>query len=163
MSMISKEPAWGATTFKTLSGALLGPVMGSVLGVVVGATTISPAWAAEPSGAPQMTAAEFDAYVTGKTLTYSQDGAAYGAEEYLPGRRVRWSYLDGRCQEGFWTVDLDLICFIYDNDPTPQCWSFSATPTGLRARFENEPGATELYETQASDEPLYCMGPDVGM
>ena len=47
------------------------------------------AGAESPLPAP-MTAAEFDAYATGKTLTYSQYGEIYGTEEYLPNRRVRW-------------------------------------------------------------------------
>ena len=47
-----------------------------------------------------MSAAEFEAYTTGKTLTFSSDGYAYGMEEYDADRRVRWSFLDGDCREG---------------------------------------------------------------
>ena len=36
-----------------------------------------------------MSAAEFEAYVSGKTLFYEADGRRYGVEEYLSDRRVR--------------------------------------------------------------------------
>lgn len=114
--------------------------------------------AAEP-----MNAAEFDAYTRGKTFYYGSAGAAYGAEEYLAGRRVLWTFLDGQCQEGVWYEDDGLICFVYETQPEPQCWSFSRDPGGLMARFENDPGQTELYELRQSDEPLACPGPEIGV
>lgn len=110
-----------------------------------------------------MSAAEFDTYTRGKTFYYGAAGAPYGAEEYLEDRRVRWSFLDGKCQEGHWYEDGGLICFLYDNQPDPQCWSFVRSPAGLIARFENDPAQTELYEVEKSDEPLMCLGPDVGV
>lgn len=110
-----------------------------------------------------MTAEEFEAYSTGKTLTFGQLGQPYGAEQYLPNRRVRWSYLDGQCKEGRWFEDLELICFVYDDDPVAQCWSFFETPNGLEARYENDPEDVSLYVAQESIEPLMCIGPDVGV
>ena len=110
-----------------------------------------------------MSADEFDAYTRGKTFYYGAAGAAYGAEEYLPDRRVRWSFLDGKCQEGYWYEEGTLICFVYENQPEPQCWSFTRSDAGLIARFENDPAQTELYEVEQSDEPLMCLGPDVGV
>ncbi len=111
-----------------------------------------------------MSAAEFDAYATGKTLFFGSRGQAYGAEEYLPDRRVRWSFLDGKCKDGYWYEAQDnLICFVYEDNPDPQCWSFQRSPGGLRARFENNPEATELYEVEQSKKPMLCLGPDVGV
>lgn len=101
--------------------------------------------------------------MTGKTLTYSTGGAAYGAEEYLEDRRVRWTFLDGECQEGRWYVSGDQICFVYEDIPEPQCWQFYASGPRLMARFENDPMQTELYETSRQDEPLMCLGPKVGV
>lgn len=109
-----------------------------------------------------MTAAEFDAYTRNKTFFYESQGRPYGAEEYLENRRVVWTFLDGRCQHGEWYQQGEHICFIYDNKPEAQCWSFTRHPAGLIARFENDPDTLELYEVQKSDEPLTCMGPDVG-
>ncbi|MEC3862263.1 hypothetical protein VK792_13295 [Mesobacterium sp. TK19101] len=116
------------------------------------------AQAAEP-----LSASEFESYVTGKTLYFGQDGQAYGVEEYLDNRRVRWSFLDGKCKDGFWYEDAGLICFIYEDTPTPQCWSFYRESGGLRAIFANDPTATILYEARQNDEPMMCLGPDVGV
>lgn len=109
-----------------------------------------------------LTPEEFEARVTGRTLTYSADGMAYGAEEYLEGRRVRWSYLDGECQDGHWYVSGQQICFIYEGISGPQCWQFYSRDGQIMARFENDPVQTELYETSKTDEALFCLGPKVG-
>lgn len=110
-----------------------------------------------------LTAQEFEARVTGKTLTYSSGGAAYGMEEYLEGRRVRWTFLDGECQEGRWFVSGPQICFVYENIPDPQCWQFYSDGGRIVARFENDPAQTELYETANSKDPMMCLGPKVGV
>lgn len=111
-----------------------------------------------------MTAAEFEAYVTGRTVYYASRGeAAYGAEQYLPDRRVIWTFLDGECAEGFWYEEDGLICFVYELDLVPQCWSFWRLDGGITARFENDPAATALYELSQSDEPLICQGSDLGV
>ena len=109
-----------------------------------------------------MSADEFDAYTRDKTFFYGSQGQAYGAEEYLSDRRVIWSFLDGQCQNGTWYPEGDQICFVYENLPDPQCWSFQKGPGGLIARFENDPEQTELYEVEKSHEPLVCLGPEVG-
>ena len=117
-----------------------------------------------PAADRPMTADEFEAYTTGKTFFYGNGDTAYGAEEYLSGRYVRWSFLDGDCKEGRWFADeAGLICFTYEDRPEPQCWSFLHGPDGLVARYENDPQATELYEVRQSDEPLECPGPKVGV
>jgi hypothetical protein len=110
-----------------------------------------------------MSASEFEAYVTGRTLTYSSGGMPFGIEEYRKGRRVLWSFLDGACEEGEWYSAGDMICFVYDSFPDHQCWTFYRRDGGLSARFENDPDATELYETRQSHEPLQCLGQKVGV
>lgn len=110
-----------------------------------------------------MTAEEFDAYTRGKTLFYGRDGSAYGAEVYHDNRRVEWSFLDGECREGEWYQDGQLICFVYEDNPDPQCWSFSRGTGGLIARFENDPLTTELYEARDAGEEMLCLGPKVGV
>lgn len=117
-----------------------------------------PALAAEP-----MSAEEFENYVTGKTLYFGQNGQAYGVEEYLDNRRVRWSFLDGKCKEGVWYEAEEMICFVYEDNTTPQCWSFFRDTNGLRAIFENDSNNTTLYEAQQNDEPMLCLGPDIGV
>ena len=117
-----------------------------------------PVQAAEP-----MSGAEFEAYTTGKTLYFGQAGQPYGVEEYFDNRRVRWSFLDGECKDGVWYEEQDQICFVYDDNPTPQCWSFFEQPGGLVAQFENDPNSTTLYEAGEADEPMMCLGPEVGV
>lgn len=119
---------------------------------------ISPASAAEP-----MTASEFESYTTGKTLNFYSGGSAYGVERYRENRKVTWSFLDGDCKDGEWYQQGRFICFIYDGSDAPQCWTFFKEPNGLRALFEDNPEATELYETSESDEPMICLGPEVGV
>lgn len=109
-----------------------------------------------------MTAEAFDAYVTGKTLTYSQFGQIFGTEEYLADRKVRWSVAANTCQYGSWYPQGENICFVYEYDPTPHCWTFWQGANGLTAlSVEMAPGA-ELSEVNQTDTPLSCPGPDVG-
>lgn len=110
-----------------------------------------------------MDADAFEAYAQGKTLYFGYDGTLYGAEEYLPNRRVRWSVLDGQCQDGHWYQDDQLICFVYQGEPDPQCWSFYQKGGGLMAQFENDPDLTTLFEIEPSDTPMVCLGPEIGV
>lgn len=110
-----------------------------------------------------MTAEEFERYATGRTLSFALGGVPYGAEQYLPGRRVRWAFTGEECRDGIWYEDRGLICFVYTDDPEPQCWTFYRTPDGVAARYENDPEATMLIEVGRSPEPLACPGPDVGV
>jgi hypothetical protein len=132
--------------------------MKHIFAIALTCLTALPAMAAEP-----MSATDFENYVTGKTLYFGLNGDAYGVEEYLPDRQVRWSFLDGKCKEGVWFEDAGQICFVYEDNPEPQCWSFFKEGSGLRAVFENDPGNTVLYEAQQNQEPMICYGPDVGV
>lgn len=113
------------------------------------------------SGAP-LSAEEFDAYATGKTLTYAEGGEIFGTEQYLPDRRVRWAFTHDVCKIGHWYPQGDLICFVYEDQSEPQCWQFWRDAQGLRARFEGDPAGTELSEVRQTPEPMACHGPDVG-
>lgn len=132
--------------------------MKQIYAIALSCLTALPALAAEP-----MSASDFESYVTGKTLYFGLNGSAYGVEEYLPDRQVRWSFLDGKCKDGHWYEDAGQICFVYEDTPEPQCWSFFREGSGLRAVFENDPDSTVLYEANQDDEPMLCMGPDVGV
>ncbi|MEX0302637.1 MAG: hypothetical protein AB3N24_09460 [Leisingera sp.] len=118
--------------------------------------------AAAAAGEP-LNAEQFDSYTQGRTLFYGFGGSMYGVERYLPGRRVIWSFLDGKCQEGSWYEEAGQICFLYQDRNDPQCWSFELTPGGLTARFENDPESTQLYEAEEIGEEMLCYGPDVGV
>lgn len=117
-----------------------------------------------PALAEPMSAAEFEAYVSGKTLYYGRSGIAYGAEIYHENRRVTWSFLDGECKDGYWyEAEPSNICFVYEDRSDPQCWTFEQTSRGLRATFMNDPDTTELYEAQDMGEDLVCLGPKIGV
>ena len=126
--------------------------------VLIAALLAAPLHAETP-----MSAEAFDQYTNGKTLFYGQDGQAYGVERYLDNRRVVWSFLDGQCKDGYWYEDNRMICFLYEDRLDPQCWTFYGGPSGLIARFENDPNATELYEAEDIGEEMLCYGPDVGV
>lgn len=117
---------------------------------------------ASATGTP-LSAEDFEAYTTGKTLTYSQRGAIYGAEQYLPGRKVRWAFKGEECREGQWYEENGQICFVYPYDPTPQCWTFWHSDGKLHGLFDGDLPGSELSETTQTTEPLICAGPDVGV
>lgn len=112
-----------------------------------------------------MTADQFGARATGKTLYYStEDGADFGAEQYLPGRRARWTFAGDICVEGYWYPEAEFICFIYDNNPKlPVCWTFYDRSAGLTAYSRDSPEAGGLIVTGEDTKPLPCHGPDVGV
>lgn len=111
-----------------------------------------------------MSADEFEAYTTGKTLYYTQDGVSYGVEAYLTGRRVQWSFLDEQCVDGRWYQDGPAICFVYEDRylSAPQCWLFFRDGAGLQASFVDDNGSGPLYETRQSEVPMRCIGPLIG-
>jgi hypothetical protein len=110
-----------------------------------------------------MSAAEFESYATGKTLTYALGGEVYGAEQYLPGRRVIWAFKGDECREGYYYEEAGQVCFVYEQDGTPQCWTFQQGAGGVRARFADDPEGAELAAVDESPQPLICAGPDVGV
>jgi len=110
-----------------------------------------------------MSAEDFDAYATGKTLTYTQYGEIYGTEEYLPGRRVRWQVTGDLCQYGHWYEKDDLICFTYEYSQGEYCWTFWQEEDGLKALSTDDPPGSELSEVQDSTRGLDCPDLDVGV
>lgn len=124
--------------------------------------TGAPQTAPAPMGRP-LDAAGFEARVTGRTLIWAQGGAVFGTEEYLPGRRVRWAFSGDICQIGRWYEAGEQICFVYDTEPAPQCWTFWDDGGRLRARFAGDPPGAELSAVEESPGPLRCAGPDVGV
>ena len=86
---------------------------------------------AAPAAAQAVTADEFAAMAEGRTLRFSLDGAAFGAEQYFAGHRSLWRFEDGGCLRGRWWADNGLICFSYEDDPAAQCWRFAETADAL--------------------------------
>jgi hypothetical protein len=123
------------------------------------AASALPAAAQEALGA-----AEFEALVEGRTLTYGAQGAEpYGIEHYHPGRRVTWAWVGTTdCLSGRWyedgPSDDPAICFVYEDDPaSPQCWQVYREAEGLRAVFLGG-GESVLYEVGEASGGLVCGG-----
>lgn len=104
-----------------------------------------------------MDAADFDAHVTGRTITFrTPDNPSYGIERYLPGRRVMWSSFDGTCQYGVWFESKGQICFRYEGDPEHKCWLMYDEPGGMRGVYTTRLPATVIFEDPERDDPLVC-------
>jgi hypothetical protein len=110
-----------------------------------------------------LSAKEFEAYVTNKTITWDYGAGVRGVEQYLPGRQVRWAFQADDCMTGRWYEDGGNICFVYEDGGGPQCWRFERAGKGLRAQFVNVEGGTIITEIGSSPEPLACAGPEVGV
>ena len=104
-----------------------------------------------------MDAADFDAHVTGRTITFlTPDNPSYGIERYMPGRRVMWSSFDGTCQYGVWFESKGQICFRYEGDPEHKCWLMYDEPGGMRGVYTTRLPATVIFEDPERDDPLVC-------
>ena len=110
-------------------------------------------------GSP-LTAAQFEAYATGKTLYYAEGGQVWGSEHYMQDHQVMWAFTGKPCEFGQWYQDQDAICFIYEGNPDPNCWHFYMGPQGLVAKFLG--GSSLLSEVGQSDQPMDCLGPQIG-
>jgi hypothetical protein len=117
----------------------------------------SPAFAEAP-----LTAEAFDALTQGRTMTWAEYGTVYGVEQYLPGRRVRWTVLGEDCTAGHWYTEGAAICFQYENDPAPDCWEITRSGTDLFARHTTNPPDTQPVVVRETTEALACFGPRVG-
>lgn len=107
-----------------------------------------------------LSAAEFEARSTGRTMTYARDGAVWGREQYLPGRRVIWAFEGEACKYGAWQEPQPgLICFAYDDAPQdPSCWRFFDRSGRLFARSEAAPEAGMLAVVEETAKGMVCEG-----
>lgn len=117
---------------------------------------------AQAADAP-LGADEFEALSTGHTFGYALGGEVYGAEQYLPGRKVLWAFKGDDCRRGVWYEEAGQICFVYDHDPAPQCWSYFRDASGLKAHFAGDPPEAEAATVSEMPDALVCPGPDVGV
>ncbi|MDF1873821.1 hypothetical protein [Vannielia sp.] len=121
--------------------------------------TAAPAFAEGP-----LTVEQFSEHVTGRTIWFSENGHLAGGEEYLPNKQVRWVNSAGECMTGYYDQLDDMICFHYDQKPNePQCWTIFIEPEGLRHVFLNDPNMAVQLEIPDVDDPLLCLGPEVGV
>jgi hypothetical protein len=110
----------------------------------------------------QMTAAEFEAWSTGKTLDYFDAGQFWGSEQHLAGRATVDADAGGACQPGRWSPQGDDICFVYAASPGPHCWRFLKDGDTVIAEYLNDPDSPR-YTVSLSDAPIPCSPPYVGV
>ena len=120
------------------------------------------ALAAPVQADPLLTAEEFDALTLGRTMTWSDYGKVYGVEQYLPDHRVRWTELGDDCKLGLWYQDGDAICFLYEDDPTPACWTITLSGAGMLAVDLSDVVAEPPVVIEETSETMPCFGPEVG-
>lgn len=108
--------------------------------------------------------AEFEALATGRTLWFRDESGAFGAEQYLSGRRSLWRYGDGSCIAGVWWDEDERVCFRYEGGGEPQCWRFVRDGDEIVATFVGPDGAegAALRLDRIEADPLPCAGPKVG-
>lgn len=112
---------------------------------------------------PTLSAEEFDALTLGRTMTWAEFGSVYGVEQYLPGRKVRWTVVGDDCRTGNWYPDGSAICFLYEGDIDPYCWEITASVAGFRARLATDPPESEPVVVEDTTEQMACLGPEVGV
>ena len=98
----------------------------------------------------------FEALTRGKVMNHFQFGGMYGAEEYLPGRRVIWQDGEG-CMRGHWTeASPGLLCFRYDGTAETWCWAYiQRADGGFDALLDGKPGDNPIT-LQPGRGPLSC-------
>jgi len=120
--------------------------------------------AALPGHAQQaMSPAAFEAYVTGKTITYERDGTPFGEEQYYPNRKVIWAFDGDTCTFGDWYPAGEYICFAYDGQSQDQCWQFWLTDRGrLAALVQGGTPDSVLLGTRETEAHIQCPLPGLG-
>lgn len=133
---------------------------------LIAALCLAAACLALPANAERVvTADEFAEMVTGRTLHFDRFGSPFGSEQYFPDKRVIWAFEGGSCQRGIWFENTGgQICFVYDDDPAPQCWDFIETDDGaFHARLDGEDPGADLVTRDIGSEALDCPLPDLGV
>jgi hypothetical protein len=109
-----------------------------------------------------VTGAEFETFVTGRTLDFASQTGVYGTGECLPGRRVRWAFSADRCKCGQrFEVD-GQICLVYDCQSDRHCRIVRQRGDRLAAlNAIDAPGSAPRDVSPAKASPT-CEGADVG-
>ena len=106
---------------------------------------------------------EFQRMSEGKTMYFSRGGRFYGAEQFYTRRRSLWQFADGECDHGEWYAEGDYICFVYEQNPGPQCWHFLRRgPNRFAARAEGTSEEFDILLENVDEKPLDCKGPAIG-
>jgi hypothetical protein len=108
-----------------------------------------------------MTAAEFEAWSTGKTLVYSLGGSLWGSEMHLAGRSTLDDGDGDICRPGRWYAEGDNICFTDEANSGPFCWRFFRDGDQVFAEAAAD-AVGARYSVALSDMPVSCT-PGLGV
>mgnify|MGYP000041122707 CR=1 FL=1 len=102
-------------------------------------------------------AAGLEALAGRGTLHFVGPDGAYGAEQFLPGRRSLWRFAGSQtCQSGHWYERGPAICFLYEGEPAPSCWILEKIGAGVIARSEGGGPDATLSLERIDPAPLPC-------
>jgi hypothetical protein len=110
---------------------------------------------AQEADAP-LSAEGFEAIVQGRTFDTHNFSGRYGVETFLPGRRAIWRDA-AQCLEGRWRAEGELICFDYEGDPQPYCWTYHDRGGWLMAWLDGDRGTDPIMLYPAA-EVVTCDG-----
>jgi hypothetical protein len=77
-------------------------------------------------------------------------------ETFLPGRRAIWRDA-AQCLEGTWRAEGDLICFDYQGEPLPFCWTYHSRGDFLMGWLDGD-RTNEPIMLYPADEVVTCEG-----
>jgi hypothetical protein len=103
-----------------------------------------------------LTAEAFEAIVQGKTFDTYSDNGLYGVETFLPDRRSIWRDAE-ECKEGTWRAEGDQICFDYQGESQPFCWTYHDRGGWLMAWYEGD-RTLEPIMLEPSEDFVTCEG-----
>lgn len=130
--------------------SLRGMTLGRTLALCLSAATVATALSAQEVA---VDGAGWRAFAEGWTLHFEEDGAAFGAETYLPGDAVIWKPEGGDCAHGFWTERGGAICFLYPDGMA--CWRMTRDGETMLAR-PADGGGPALRVARRDRAPLLC-------
>jgi hypothetical protein len=105
---------------------------------------------------PPLSAEAFEAFVQGRTFDTHDLTGRYGVETFLPGRRAIWRDA-AQCLEGTWRPLGEMICFDYQGEPGPYCWTYHDRGGWLMAWLDGDRG-TEPIMLYPAEEVVTCEG-----
>jgi hypothetical protein len=107
-------------------------------------------------GDPPLDAEAFEALVEGRTMDTHNLSGRYGVETFLPGRKAIWRDAES-CLEGTWRPQGEMICFDYDGEPAPYCWTYHDRDGWLMAWLDGD-RSSEPIMLYPADEVVTCEG-----
>ena len=127
--------------------------------IAFSATGFLPAFAEEP-----VSPSEFREYAEGHTLYFNRVGEPFGSEQFEPGGKTLWRYLDGSCLEGAWRPHGAQICFFYGIPGEVLCWRLARDDEGLLVRLlgKGDDAGMELRITRRDEQKPICGEPGRG-